>query len=79
MKESVDAIRNEIGHFEKVRLPGESMWVHVIQPPLMGTMIGQIDNHPTSKLHKFKYGDVVRFGWVVREFESQSYGAWEPE
>ena len=79
MEESVSTIKNEMGHFEKVSLPGESLWVRVIQPPHMGTMIGQVDNRPISRLHSVKFGDVVRFGWVVRELDGESYGAWEPE
>lgn len=81
MKESVARIEEPDGRvFEKVSLPGESLWVEVIEGPNMGTMTGKIANYPVGIGHTIKFGDVVRFGWVVREsYDGKAYGAWEPE
>ena len=79
MKESVESITDGSAHFEKVSFPGESLWVRVIEPPHMGTMLGRIESRPVGGMHKIRHGDLVRFGWVVREYDGQPYGAWEPE
>ena len=78
MEETVARIIGD-DHYEKVSLPGESLWVKVVEKPTMGTMAGRIANVPVSTLHKIKHGDVVQFGWVVREINGTAYGAWEPE
>jgi len=79
MVESVKSMTIRGKRYEKVSLPGESLWVEVLEGPLMGTMVGRIDNDPISDKHNYKYGDVVRFGWVVREIDGAVYGCWEPE
>jgi hypothetical protein len=52
----------KIGSLTKVNLPGESLWVKVLNfDKKRNIMLGQINNEPVSDLHNYYFEDKVTF------------------
>ena len=63
-----------VGQSVKVHLPGESLWVTVLQITEHNLLLGRIDNTPIGSLHNYKYGSIETFHLVDYGFAK----CWEP-